>query len=171
MRIRFARSSALAAALAAGCASGVQTITPSAAVQSPQQATLRIATGGEQVLEVFGAPPDGATPEVVAQRLRAPGGAAETTWRAVAPGGGGLRTVFEFGVQTSGLGSCARPRAAQTRFLVMTATLCNGATPLRSVALSAPGVLGPSSPGYDSAVGSLMLALLNSDARKPRRSS
>lgn len=150
------------AALLSACA-GVETIRMNDVAQRPGASALRSATGGEQVLEVFGAPPDGAPPEAIAARLQAPGSEAATVYRAVAPGGGGLRTVFEFGAATSGLSSCERPRAAQTRFLVLTATVCNGTEPLTSASISAPGVLGPSSPGYDAAVGRLMLALLSSD--------
>lgn len=125
------------------------------------------ATGGLQSLEVVGAPPDGASPETIAARLRAPAFFQPTTYQAVPPGQGGLRTVLEFGAPYSGDTSCRSPRGnATSGGLLVSATICSGAYSYATATVRDPDVQGPSSPGYDQAMNQLMLGLTARDRRR-----
>ncbi len=162
---RMAMIGLVGAALLTGCAGGGETIL----ADSPDGLSVSRAgqfSGGQQFVEVIGAPPDGASAEAIVAGLRAPPAVAATRYVAVPPGGGGARLVLEFGVVTGGLSSCRAPRAAATDTLVLTATLCSERRTIRSATMRSADLKGPSSPGFDAAMGRLMAVLLTSERRR-----
>ncbi|MGF1659621.1 MAG: hypothetical protein ACFCUS_09325 [Rubrimonas sp.] len=153
---------ALAALALAGCADSVRVFNASPIPQHRADIS-RAATGGIQALEVHGAPPDGAAPEAVAAATTGPAGFRPTRYALAAPGEGGLRTVFEFGGAAGGQASCRAPRGsaqAPGADMQIAATLCQGSGDVSTATLRAPGVAGPSSPGYEAAVRALLRELL-----------
>jgi len=147
-------------ALFAGCGGAGETIL----ADQPQPISINRSmqfSGGQQFVEVIGAPPDGAQADAIAASLRAPPDVAETRYVAVAPGGGGARLVLEFGAVTGGLHSCTRPRSGAASTLVVTATLCSERRNIRSATLRSDGLSGPGSPGFEAAMGRLMGVLLS----------
>lgn len=147
-------------ALLVGCGGAGETILS----DQPQPISINRSmqfSGGQQFVEVIGAPPDGAQADPIAASLRAPPGVAETRYVAVAPGGGGARLVLEFGAVTGGLSSCTRPRSGASATLVVTATLCSERRAVRSALLRADSLKGPSSAGFEAAMGRLMGVLLS----------
>jgi len=164
MKIR--KISALAPlALLIGCGGAGETILADRAEPISMNRSMQF-SGGQQFVEVIGAPPDGASAAAVVDSLRAPPGVAETRYVAVAPGGGGARLVLEFGVATGGLSSCARPRANAAQTLLLTATLCSERRTIRSATMRAAALKGPSSPGFEAAMGRLMGVLLTPERKR-----
>lgn len=159
-----------AAAFAAGCAGfGGDVITQIERSSAYSNERARAATGGVQPVEVVGAPPDGAGPEAVAAALRAPGIYPATTYRAVPPGGGGLRTALVFGATLSPQAVCAAPQPGGAPALVVSAALCQGETPLSGARMRANDLTGPSDPGFDDAMARLMIAILPRERQRLKR--
>lgn len=153
------------AALLAGCGDMGESIL----ANEPQPISINRSmqfSGGQQYVEVIGAPPDGAAAGAIVAGLRAPPAVAATRYVAVPPGGGGARLVLEFGAVTGGLSSCRAPRAAATDTLIVTATLCSERRAIRSATMRSAGLRGPSSPGFDDAMGRLMGVLLTPERRR-----
>jgi hypothetical protein len=153
----------LAAALAlAGCADATRVFNVNSIPQHRADMS-RAATGGVQALEVHGAPPDGASPEAVAAATTGPAGFRATRYALAPAGAGGVRVVFEFGGVSGGQASCRAPRGAAQAAgadMQIAATLCLGSGDVSNATLRAPGVAGPSSPGYEPAVHALLHELL-----------
>jgi hypothetical protein len=149
-----------AAAALAACAGARRIDAPPTFGYSFSQAQQ--VTGGLQRIEIAGAPPDGATPEQVAAALRGPAGFPPTRYEAAPPGGGGTRTVLEFGQPRATAGACTAPRGggAGDGALVVTAILCRGDRATSTATLTAPDLAGPSSPGFTDAMALLFRKLL-----------
>ena len=162
-------SSALVLMLAlAGCA-GAERVFNVSPIPQHRADIVRSATGGLQFVEIHGAPPDGTEAATVVAALRAPAGFRPTRYARVQPGAQSLRLVLEFGATSGGPTSCAAPRGAAQASdadLQAAATLCQGASAVSNATMRAPGVSGPSAPGFEDAAQSLLRAVLTPERPK-----
>lgn len=154
--------------LLAGCVGAVPAVVTQQQLSWKMAASARVASGGATPVEIYGAPPDGASPAAVAAALAAPASVGRTRFEAVSGPIEGVRIVLEFGATAGGDQACARPSGATVTPLVVSATLCSGDAALSSATLRARDIAGPSSPGFASATRHLLSAILT-PAEPPKR--
>lgn len=156
---------AIVVMLLAGCAGSRDRIvtTEFMPTYSPSQFAAFAAAG--PVVEIRGAPVDGADPQTVADVLRLPGWWPQTPFRPVTPGqaAGGQRIVLAFG-WPGGLDQhrlCAgeAPAPQPTPGLEVAAAWCSGSRAGSGGRLSHPDPLTPSDPAFAAAMTRLFDAI------------
>jgi len=154
---RFARNVSLVALLAAaGCAatSGERIYNTLYFSYTPSNFRSMAAAGAP--IEVFGAPPGGATAEEVVAAIRMPSRLGSTSPRLAEVPGQGQRLVFAFGgggaVNGEALCAGAVEGGALNDRLEVSAAYCRGDRLLTQAQMTVPGPVGPPDPQFTSSM-------------------
>ena len=156
IRMRRARAAIIGAALlAAGCSSaGEKIFNVNYLSYTPSNFRSMAAAGAP--IEIFGAPPGGASPEQVVEAIRMPARLGQTSPRLAEVPGQGQRLVFAFGVAgtVSGSALCSGAVVGATLpdRLTVRAAYCRGERLLTRADMTVPGPVGPPDPRFTSAM-------------------
>ncbi len=161
----------LMAGLAGGCAAGGSTV-HSTRNLGGVASTDFISLAAAPVVEIRGAPPGGASPEMVAAALRLPSGFAQRPFRLAAPGESGTRLVLVFGARAIDESAVCTPGGggvggAPAR-LEVGGALCVGER-ARASGVLVSNATDPSDPAYVAALQALTNGMRQADDRpRPR---
>lgn len=150
---RMARASLLGAAvLAAGCAATGGERIYNAMYFSYTPSNFRSMAAAGAPIEIFGAPPGGASAEEVVAALRMPARLASTAPRLAEVPGQGQRLVFAFGsggaVNGEALCAGAVQGGALNDRLEVSAAFCRGDRLMTQAQMTVPGPVGPPDPQF-----------------------
>jgi hypothetical protein len=120
--------------------------------------------GGPRVVEVFGSPPDGSSPQALAALLRFPGDRNDRPFEAVAPTGQGQRLVAVYG-RANGRPCVAPQGAAIDLPMQLTMAFCRNAAQISLATMRSTTLTGPSDPAFARALDRMMMSLTQSAAQ------
>lgn len=120
---------------------------------------------GPRVVEVYGSPPDGSSPQALTALLRFPGHRNDRPFEAVSPTGQGARLVAVYG-RSQGRPCVAPQGAAIDMPMQLTMAFCRNAAQISVATMRSETLVGPSDPGFASVLDRMMLALMRSEGRR-----